>query len=308
MSALRIGTRGSMLARWQAEFVRRQLAEHHPGLKVEVIEIKTQGDIITDVALASLPGKAFFTKEIEDALLKEAVDLAVHSGKDVPTELPAGLELAGFLERHRPLDAWIASAGHSLESLPPGARVGTSSLRRRALVRKLRPDVSILDLRGNVDTRLRKLDRGDFDAIILAAAGLERLGLGHRITALLDPSAFPPAVSQGAMALELRADDGETWTLVAPLIDEATTLSVTAERALLRALEGGCQVPLGALAAIDDRGIRLQGSLLAPDGTERIDGASRGGTHEAEVVGKRLAEELLAAGGDRILRQIRKTP
>jgi hydroxymethylbilane synthase len=302
---IRIGTRGSALARWQAEFVKQQLTGLCPDAKVDIVEIRTQGDIITDVALASLPGKAFFTKEIEEALLNNEVDLAVHSGKDVPTELPQGLELAGFLKRHLPSDAWLCRSKETLDRLPRGSRVGTSSSRRRALLANLRPDLDIRDLRGNVDTRLRKLDEEQYDAIVLAAAGLERLGLIDRMSELLDVRRFPPAVSQGAMALEIRQNDDRVRAAISPLVDADTTLAVTAERALLRALEGGCQVPLGALATVDGEALHLIGTLLAPDGSIRIDSEHCGDRSDAEQIGLRVADDLRKRGGDRILERIR---
>ncbi len=301
-----IGTRGSVLALWQAEHVKALIAARHQAVTVEIRTIKTQGDIIQNVALAALPGKAFFTKEIEDALLSGSVDIAVHSGKDLPTSLPEGLLLAGFLKRHIPLDAWLSAGGATLETLPAGARVGTSSLRRRALIASLRPDLALRDLRGNVDTRMRKLREGQFDAIVLAAAGLERLGLLDRVTELLDPRRFPPAVSQGAIALEIRLDDPVTAALLDPLVDEETTVAVRAERALLERLEGGCQVPLGALATVKEGRLSLFASLLSPDGVQRFDGTESGPPNRAEPVGVALADALVAQGGQGVLEAIRK--
>jgi hydroxymethylbilane synthase len=304
---LRIGTRGSILAVWQADFVKKLLLEAHPELTVEIVPIKTRGDVIQDVALAQLEGKSFFTKEIEEALLNRQVDIAVHSGKDVPTELPDGLVLAGFLKRHCPFDAWICSAKKSLAALKPGARVGTSSLRRRALVASLRPDLTLLDLRGNVDTRLKKLKDGQYDAIILAAAGLERLGLLSEVTELLDSKAFPPAVSQGAVAVEIRADDPFVAAKTAPLIDEDTTCAVRAERALLAALEGGCQVPLGALARVTETGgLDMFAALLSTDGTRNVKARLQGDRNSPEALGQSLAVALFKNGGADILGQIRK--
>ncbi len=303
---LRIATRGSMLAIWQAEEVARLLVESHPHLEVELVRLRTQGDIITDVALSQLPGKAFFTKEIEEALLDGRADLAVHSGKDLPTALPPGLELFGCIARHSPLDALIATGGHTLLSLPLQARLGTSSIRRRALVAHLRPDLKVLDLRGNVDTRLKKLTDGQYDAIILAAAGLERLQLTDRITERLSAEQFPPAVSQGAMALEVRSADDELKRLLAPLIDSATTTAVLAERALLRSLEGGCQVPLGALAVVNGGLLQMKGSIVDPQGAIRVDGQIEGAAADAEMLGIELAEQLRLNGGADILRTLRE--
>ncbi|MCP4680633.1 MAG: hydroxymethylbilane synthase [Deltaproteobacteria bacterium] len=304
VSKVRIGTRGSTLAMWQARAVQEMLTTRYTDLEVELVIIKTTGDAIQDVALSKLPGKAFFTKEIEDALLDRRVDLAVHSGKDVPTEQPDGLILAGFLKRHSPVDVLVSKEGELLTDLPAGSRIGTSSLRRRALVAHLRPDLEILDLRGNVDTRLRKLDEGQYDAILLAAAGIERLGFGARITERLDPHVFLPAVSQGAMALEIRDADRELLDLIKPLTDKETEVAIDAERALLRTLEGGCQVPLGALATLKDGKITLEASIIAPDGSLRVDGNIEAAPADAERAGRELAEQLISRGGDKIIKMI----
>ncbi len=303
---IRIGSRGSKLAMWQATWARDNLRRVHENLEVEIIVVKTKGDVIQDVALSKLPGKAFFTKEIEDALQRKEIDLAVHSGKDLPTELPDGLLLAGFSKRHPPLDILVSRTRERLLDLPKGARIGTSSIRRRALVKNLRPDLEILDLRGNVDTRLAKLDRGDYEAIVLAAAGIERLGLGDRITERLDTSTFPPAVSQGALAFEIRAEDKALNTSLAPLIDTDTTRALEAERALLQELEGGCQVPLGALARIDGDRLTLAASLIAPDGSIRIDDSIEVNPRAAAQAGKDLAQKLISQGGRKILDMARE--
>ncbi len=304
ISKVRIGTRGSALAMWQARAVQEMLIARYSDLDVEIVIIKTTGDAIQDVALSKLEGKAFFTKEIEDALLDRRVDLAVHSGKDVPTELPDGLVLAGFLKRHSPVDVLVSTEGSSLADLPAGSRIGTSSLRRHALVAHLRPELEILDLRGNVDTRLRKLDEGQYDAILLAAAGIERLGLGDRITERLDPHVFMPAVSQGAMALEIRDADRDLLDLVKPLTDNDTEVAVEAERALLRTLEGGCQVPLGALATLKDGKLTLEAAIIAPDGSRRVDGNIEAAPEDADRAGRELAEQLTSQGGDKIMEMI----
>jgi hydroxymethylbilane synthase len=304
---IKIGTRGSQLALWQANFVKGLLEKVADDIKVEIVPIKTSGDIILDVSLARLEGKAFFTKEIEDALLDGRVDIAVHSGKDVPTELPTGLALGGFLKRHCPNDAWISASQKSFAKLPKGAVVGTSSLRRRAFIAHLRPDLSIVDLRGNVDTRLRKLKEGQFDAVVLAAAGLERLGLLSEITELLPTDLFPPAVSQGAVAVEIRTNEDFTKRLVAKIVDEDTTHSASAERALLAALEGGCQVPLGALAKMTaDGALHLFASLIDPDGNRRINASASGPKSAPEALGLRVARELKDKGGDEILEIINR--
>jgi hydroxymethylbilane synthase len=229
----------------------------------------------------------------------------VHSGKDVPTELPDGLALAGFMVRHSPLDALVSAKGQILDDLPKGAVLGTSSIRRKAFAAYIRPDLKIEDLRGNVDTRLGKLDRGLYDAIILAEAGLDRLGMSGRITERLDPERFLPAVSQGAMALEVRCGDAQMRRLVDPLIDHNTTKAVEAERALLRSLEAGCQVPLGALATMQGDGLLLSASIVAPDGSLRVDGSAKGEPDDPEGLGLRLARELRDKGGEEILRKVR---
>jgi hydroxymethylbilane synthase len=301
-----IGTRGSTLAMWQAHHVKKLLEAREPGLRVEVVPIKTTGDIIQDVALARLEGKAFFTKEIEDALLGNEVDLAVHSGKDVPTDQPEGLSVTGFIKRHTPFDAWVSRDGSCFDALPAGATVGTSSLRRRALIAHLRPDLAIEELRGNVDTRLRKLAEGQYDAIVLAAAGLERLGKSELITELMPAKRFPSAVAQGAIALETRSDDKEVNAIVDQIVDGITTQAVLAERALLRTLEGGCQVPLGALATVDDGRLTIVASLLSPDGSRRIDAQLVGDPGDAVAVGVSLAESLVGQGGGELLQMIRR--
>lgn len=303
---VRIGTRGSKLAMWQAEYVKKLLIDRDQTLAVEIVPIKTTGDIIQDVALARLEGKAFFTKEIEDALLNGDVDVAVHSGKDVPTEQPPGLTLSGFLKRHSPYDAWISKSGATMTELGAGSTVGTSSLRRRALLASLRPELVIKDLRGNVNTRLRKLKEGQYDAVILAGAGLERLGMIDEITELLDSTRFPPAVAQGAIALEQRKDDSYCTTLLKDIVDQETTVAARAERALLSTLEGGCQVPLGALSTIKNGQLTLLASLLSLNGKRRIDGSLIGRSDQPERLGRQMAEHLLAQGGDQILSDIRQ--
>lgn len=307
VNKIRIGSRGSTLAMWQARFVMSMLEERYPSVEVEIEVVKTTGDINQDIALSMLPGKAFFTKEIEEALLDRRIDLAVHSGKDVPTTLPRGLALAGFLKRHSPEDAWISADGKPLMELPTGAVVGTSSIRRRSLLANLRPDLKIKDLRGNVDTRLGKLDSGQYDAIILATAGLERLGLTDRITERLPISSFPPAVCQGAMAMEIRSEDRELNGMLASLVHPETTTAVTAERALLSTLEGGCQVPLGALATQEQGGaggFQMGASIIAPDGKLRVDETIAFSADWAAAAGRELAGRLIEKGGARILEQL----
>jgi hydroxymethylbilane synthase len=290
-----IASRGSQLALWQARWVERQLAA--AGLESRIEIIKTTGDKITDVPLAQVGTKGLFTKEIEEALLAERADLAVHSLKDLPTELPAGLLLAGVPAREDPRDAMV---GRKLAELAHGAKVGTSSLRRAAQLRKLRPDLAIESIRGNLDTRLRKLDEGRYDAIVLAAAGLKRLGWGERIAELLAPEVMCPAVGQGALALESR-ESGAGKDACAALDHPATRAAVTAERGLLAALGGGCQVPIGAYATVADGRLRLLAIVASPDGMELVRAESEGSVSEAAALGCALGAELLERGARRIL-------
>ncbi|MBV5317991.1 MAG: hydroxymethylbilane synthase, partial [Desulfobulbaceae bacterium] len=260
---LRIGTRASLLAVTQSTSIKNQIESAHPQVRVELVKITTKGDRILDVPLAKVGGKGLFVKEIEDALLAGEVDLAVHSMKDVPTELPEGLHIGIIPIREIPQDAFVSVKYPSLEALPPGATVGTSSLRRRSQLAARRPDLNIADLRGNIDTRLRKLDEGIFDAIILAGAGLNRLGLQQRITVLLDPAQMLPAISQGALGIELRRDDTELFAGLQFLHHPQTAVAVAAERAFLLRLEGGCQVPIGAYATLSETTIHLTGLIAS---------------------------------------------
>ena len=296
MSDIRIGTRGSMLARWQAEHVKERLTAL--GHEVSLVVITTTGDRVLDRRLESVGGKGAFLKEIEEGLEARQVDLAVHSLKDVPTVLPDGLELCAILERADPRDA-LLSSGAGLDDLPRGATVGTTSLRRQAQLRAVRPDLSLADLRGNVDTRIRRLREGRFDAILLAMAGLVRLGRADEVTEPLDPRRFIPAPGQGAIALECRADDAAVREAVASLDHPSTKRRVTAERAFLAALGGGCNVPLGAHAVEDGENLELIGLVARIDGSEVLRGESRGA--EAEEVGRSLAEELLSRGAGPLL-------
>jgi hydroxymethylbilane synthase len=300
---LRIGTRASALALWQARHVESLIKGLEDAPAVELVHIKTEGDLRTDVPLWALKGRAFFTKEIDRALLAGEVDVAVHSLKDLSTVLDPGFELAATLMREDPHDALLTRSGAGLADLPPGARVGTSSLRRRAFLTRARPDVTLLELRGNVPTRIERLKSGDYDAIILAAAGLKRLGLHQHITELLLPDDFPPAVSQGVIGVCCRAGDAETLRWLQPLDDQAARLATTAERALLRRLEGGCQVPLGALASAIGGTLHLYAGVCALDGSEWL--TARGETdataEEAVVLGQRLADELLEKGAARLI-------
>jgi hydroxymethylbilane synthase len=291
-----IGSRGSQLALWQAHWVERRLQELGAEVRIEII--KTTGDKIQDVPLAKVGTKGLFTKEIEEALLAQAVDVAVHSLKDMPTELPQGLVLQAIPEREDVRDALI---GRNLASLPRGARVGTSSLRRAAQLRAARPDLVIESIRGNLDTRLRKLDEGQYDAIVLAAAGLRRLGWAERITELLPVDIICPAVGQGALAVETRDDQGQGATLARKLDHTPSRQAVTAERAVLGAMGGGCQVPIGAYAFIGNGQLHLNAIVISPDGTTLVTGRRSGSPEDAASLGADLAAELLSSGARAIL-------
>jgi hydroxymethylbilane synthase len=293
-----IASRGSQLALWQARWVEAQLAAAGHPARIEII--KTTGDKITDVPLAKVGTKGLFTKEIEEALLDSRADLAVHSLKDLPTELPAGLVLAAVPPREDPRDAIV---GKRLAELRPGARVGTSSLRRSAQLRKLRPDLLIESVRGNLDTRLRKLDEGQYDSIVLAAAGLKRLGWGARIAEILTPDTMCPAVGQGALAIETRSS-GAGFEACRALDDPATHAAVLAERGVLGSLGGGCQVPIGAHARIENGRLFLLGLVSSPDGSETIRAEADGPVSEAEALGRALGGELLHRGARRILEAV----
>ncbi len=298
---LRIATRRSALALWQAEHVKQRLESLHPGLRVELVGMTTKGDRILDSPLAKIGGKGLFVKELEVALLEGRADIAVHSMKDVPAEFPEGLGLTAILAREDPRDAFVSNRFDSLEALPEGAVVGTSSLRRQCQLRAMRPDLDIRPLRGNVNTRLGKLDAGDYDAVVLACAGLKRLGLDDRIRQELGPEVILPAIGQGAIGIECRLDDAETRELVAPLADERTTLRVTAERAMNARLMGGCQVPIGGHAVIEHGVILLQGLVGSPDGSRIVRGDISGRPEDAEELGRVLAEDLLARGAGELL-------
>ncbi|HZV06715.1 MAG TPA: hydroxymethylbilane synthase [Gemmataceae bacterium] len=301
MNPLRIGTRGSPLALWQARHVAERLRPFAQPRSVELIEIETSGDRIRDMALTQIGGDGVFTKEIQRALLAGSVDVAVHSLKDLPTTFFAGLMLAAVPERGPSGDAFVSRKHRSFDELPAGAIVGTSSLRRRSQALHRRPDLNLVNLRGNVETRLRKLDEQELDAIILAEAGLQRLGLGSSITELLDPQWMLPAVGQGALGLECRTDDADTQALLDRLNDQPTRQAVLAERALLRGLGGGCLVPVGALSRIEGDRLHLRGAVLTPDGKLRVAAEHSGAAAEAEVVGQQLAGMLLASGARELL-------
>jgi hydroxymethylbilane synthase len=299
---LRIGSRGSMLAAWQAKHVAELLQAH--SIATEIIYIKTSGDRFQAVGVNQIGVKGVFIKEIEDALLEGRVDLAVHSMKDVPTEIPSGLAIAAICKREDPRDCLISRNGETFGKLARGARVGTGSLRRQAQLRHARPDLVFMDLRGNVDTRLAKLDKGEFDAIVLAKAGLDRLSLSSRITEVISEEICLPAVGQGAIGIEARSNDAVSVDVARKLNDPATNEAVVAERALLRELEGGCQVPLGAWARRESDGLVMDACVASPDGTECIRKRGAGDTSGGEQLGIKLAQELLAAGAGRILKLV----
>jgi hydroxymethylbilane synthase len=301
---LRIGTRGSSLALWQAEWVKSQLLGGQQELIVELVVIKTTGDKILDVPLAMVGGKGLFVKEIEEALLDGRADLAVHSVKDMPAVLPEGLHLAAMPPREDPRDALISKNGAGLDKLPHGARVGTSSLRRAAQLLHLRPDLRIETLRGNVDTRLRKLESEGLDAIVLAAAGLKRMELSQVISEYLEPERILPAVGQGALGIETRIGDVSTNEIVASLIHQQTVTTVRAERAFLKRLEGGCQVPIGGYATMEGETLILTGMVADLQGVRLIRKEMRGDARQPEVVGESLAEVVLESGGREILAEI----
>jgi hydroxymethylbilane synthase len=300
-----IGSRGSALALWQSNWVKSQLEAAVPGRRVAIEIIKTTGDKILDAPLAKIGGKGLFTKEIEDALIEGRVDLAVHSLKDLPTTLPDGLALAAVTEREDVRDALVARPGVArLADLPQGACIGTSSLRRQAQLLSLRPDLKLDDLRGNVGTRLQKIEDGRYDAIILASAGLSRLGFGDRITERIATETMLPAVGQGALGIETRADDAETRAAVQVLAHEATWRACDAERALLAGLGGGCQVPIAAAAVVENGALALRGLVAKVDGTTIIRGERNGDATVASDLGRSLAEQLLSEGADRLLDEL----
>ncbi|MBV8045381.1 hydroxymethylbilane synthase [Pluralibacter sp.] len=301
---LRIATRQSPLALWQAHYVKDRLVACHPGLQVELVPMVTRGDVILDTPLAKVGGKGLFVKELELALLEHRADIAVHSMKDVPVEFPHGLGLTTICEREDPRDAFVSNQYASLDALPVGSIVGTSSLRRQCQLAAQRPDLVIRSLRGNVGTRLSKLDNGDYDAIILAVAGLKRLGLESRVRQALSPEQSLPAVGQGAVGIECRLDDDVTRALLAPLNHPETAVRVGAERAMNTRLEGGCQVPIGSYAELHDGELWLRALVGAPDGSRMVLGERRGKPEEADRLGVSLAEELLNNGAREILADV----
>lgn len=304
MSILKIATRQSPLALWQAEYIQQRLEQQYPDLRVELVTFVTQGDKILDTPLAKIGGKGLFVKELEAALLDGRADLAVHSMKDVPMQLPEGLALPVICEREDPLDAFVSNSYAHFDDLPQGAKVGTSSLRRRCQILTLRPDLEVIDLRGNVGTRLSKLDAGQYDAIILASAGLKRLGLSSRIRHTLSHEVSLPAVGQGALGLECRSDDERVLNYLSFLNDEATSICVRAERAFNAYLEGGCQVPIAAFAQLNDEVLHIEGRVGEPNGKQLLVAYQQGSAQQAEDLGVALAQDLLAQGAGELLQAL----
>ena len=301
---LRIATRKSPLALWQAEHVKAELQRAHPGLEVELVTMSTQGDKILDTPLAKIGGKGLFVKELEQGMLEGRADIAAHSIKDVPMEFPEGLFLATIMQREEPCDAFVSNRYEALEDLPEGAVVGTSSLRRKCQLLNKRPDLQIKDLRGNVNTRLAKLDDGDYDAIVLACAGLVRLEMEQRIKQRISADWILPAVGQGAIGLEAREGDDDTLQLIAPLNHTDTRDRILAERALNERLQGGCQVPIASHAVLEGDQLYLRGLVGETDGSHIITAEARGPRTEAEALGQQVADDLLAKGAREILQQL----
>ena len=303
MKPVRIGTRGSLLAKWQAEYVRKRIFQA-TGVETEIVIIKTTGDRMTQAPFSQIGGKGVFIKELEEALLDEQIDLAVHSVKDIPTDVPSRLCLPAVCRREDTRDALIGSQGETLAKLRHGARVGTSSLRRASQLRHVRPDLDIREMRGNVDTRLRKVDSGEYEAIVLAKAGLDRLGMSARISEVLSPDVCMPAVGQGAIAVQARLKDADLADALAPLDDNETRQSIVAERALLGALEGGCQVPLGAWARFERHELAMDAVVCSPDGRNYVRQRATGPSDQPRELGQRLAQLLIDAGAGTILQEV----
>ena len=303
MKPIRIGTRGSLLAKWQAEYVRKRIFQA-TGVETEIVVIKTTGDSMQQAPFSQIGGKGVFIKELEEALLEEHVDLAVHSVKDIPTDVPSRLCFPAVCRRDDTRDALIAGKGETLAKLRRGARVGTSSLRRQSQLRHVRPDLDIREMRGNVDTRLRKVESGEYEAIVLAKAGLDRLGMSVRITEVLPPDVCMPAVGQGAIAVQARLKDAELSDALAPLDDNETRQSIVAERALLGALQGGCQVSLGAWARFERGELAMDAVVCSPDGSNYIRQRAAGPADQPRELGQRLAQLLIDAGAGTILEEV----
>ena len=304
LEKLIIGSRGSGLALWQANWIKSRLEEFHSGLQVEITIIKTSGDKIQDVPLTKIGGKGLFVKEIEEALLRREVDIAVHSMKDVPMKLPYELEISVVTERENPFDALISRDHVKLDDLPKNAKIGTGSLRRSSQLLKYRPDLQIVPLRGNIDTRIKKLDSEGLDAIILAAAGLRRMGWGDKIAQIIPAEIILPAMGQGAVGIETRKHDPDVFEAIMPLDHEETHLALDAERAFVDVLEGGCQVPIGAYATLDDENITLSGLVASLDGKTIFQNSQKRLLAEAKQLGRELGKEILAMGADKILKEI----
>jgi len=304
LKTLRIATRSSPLAMWQAEDVSRRLQQLYPDLDIQLVSMKTKGDKILDAPLAKVGGKGLFVKELEEGILAGRADIAVHSMKDVPVEFPPGLELSVIMQREDPRDAFVSNKYDNLADLPENAVVGTSSLRRQTQIKERFPNIKLDWLRGNVNTRLRKLDDGEYDAIILAAAGLKRLGFESRIRSCLEPEDSLPAIGQGAVGIESRSDDEVVKQLLAPLADADTTLRVQAERAMNETLNGGCQVPLAGYAVLEGDQLYLRGLVGEPDGSKVLRAETRGASTDAVALGIKLAEDLLSQGAGEILAKL----
>lgn len=301
---IKIATRQSPLALWQAEYVADRLQQAHPGIKTELIKMVTKGDKILDAPLAKIGGKGLFVKELEQGMLEGIADIAVHSMKDVPVEFPEGLHLAVILPREDPRDAFVSNKYQSLGELPNNAKIGTSSLRRQCQIAEHFPKAQILSLRGNVNTRLAKLDAGNYDAIILAAAGLKRLGFADRITQLLDTKISLPAIGQGAVGIECRVDDVEMNQLLEPLHDQESTIRVRAERAMNARLNGGCQVPIAGFSELINGRLFMRGLVGKPDGSVIYRAEKTGAIENADEIGRSIADELLASGAGKVLQEL----
>ena len=304
MDKIKIGTRSSRLALWQANFIANALRTKYPSLEVELVHVTTKGDKILDSPLSKIGGKGLFTKELEMQMIDGNIDLAVHSLKDVPAQLPSEFTIAAITKRYDPFDALVSNKYKSLKEMPKNAKVGTSSLRRRAQLLSIKPDLQVENLRGNVDTRLKKLDEGNFDAIILAAAGLKRLNYEHRIAEILPPKIILPAVGQGALAIEILADNYKIRDVLNFLDDTETQATATAERAFLKVVEGGCQVPIGVYAVVEDKTITVEAVIVSLNGKKSVRDRITGSIAEAEQLGEKLANKLLDSGGRSILREL----
>lgn len=303
MKALRIGTRGSLLAKWQAEFVRKMIFQK-TGVDAEIVIIKTLGDKMQQASFSQIGGKGVFIKELEEALLDDHIDIAVHSVKDIPTDVPSRLCFPAVCRREDARDCLVSPKGGTLSTLRKGARVGTSSLRRQAQLRHVRPDLDVRELRGNIDTRLRKAESGEYEAIVVAKAGLDRLGLSGRITEILSPEICMPAVGQGAIAVQARLRDEELGDALGVLDDAETRAAIMAERALMGALQGGCQVPLGAWARVERGELVMDAVVCSVDGQQTVKQHGSGPVEQAREVGQRLAEMLINAGAGSILEEV----